>query len=166
MIELGKKDVLQALLTAVQEHCAAVERVAAMARDEASSDETRSEGKYDTRATEASFLARGQAERVDDLRRARSWLEQEVHASLSGPKPAASTQGEIGSLIEVQMRGRSELLFIAPMTTAPVRVSERTVRVVALSSPLGTALANARSGDILEIDGPQGTMECEVIDVV
>jgi transcription elongation GreA/GreB family factor len=166
MIALEKTAVLKVLLAAVQEQCAAVERVAAMARDEASSDETRSEGKYDTRATEASFLARGQAERVDDLRRARSWLEQEVHAANGGAEPAASTQVEIGALVEVQMRGRTELLYIAPMTTASVRVGERTVRVVAQSSPLGTALANACSGDVLEIDGPQGTVECEVIDVV
>lgn len=165
MIAFEKKDVLHALLAAIQAQCAAVERVAAMARDEASSDETRSEGKYDTRATEASFLARGQAERVEDLRRARSWLEQEVHAVHSGLGPAISAQVEVGALVEVEMRGRMELLFIAPMTTASVPVSGRTIRVVALSSPLGSALEGARPGDTLEIDGPQGTVECEVLDV-
>jgi transcription elongation GreA/GreB family factor len=164
MIDIRKELFLPFLLAAVREQCAAVERVAAMARDEASSDETRSEGKYDTRATEASFLARGQAERVEDLRRARSWLEREVDAAIGSPA-TKSAQVDVGALVEIEMRGRIELLFIAPMTTASVRIGERAVRVVALSSPLGAALEHARAGDQLEIEGPQGTVECEVLDV-
>lgn len=154
----AKATVVRTLSAAIREQCAAVERVAAMARDEASSDETRSEGKYDTRATEASFLARGQAERVDDLRRARSWLEMvQVHPS---------TRVEIGALVEVRMRERNEVLYVAPMTTESVAVEGRTVRVIALSSPLGAALADAAEGDEVEIDGPQGTVTCVVLAVV
>lgn len=128
-----------------------------MARDEASGEESRAEGQYDTRATEASYLARGQAERVADLRRTRSWLE--------GVQAAPSDCVEVGALLEVLMRGRTELLFIAPMTAPSVEVEGRAVRVVALGSPLGGALADAVAGDELEVDGPQGTITCEVLGV-
>jgi hypothetical protein len=49
---LDKKQVIDALRAVIAESLDAVERVAAMARDEATSAETRSEGKYDTRSTE------------------------------------------------------------------------------------------------------------------
>ena len=145
------------MVVALRERCGSVERVAAMARDEASSEETRSEGKYDTRATEASFLARGQAERVDDLRRARSWAESAV----VGPSEAV----EVGALLEVRLRGRTELLFLAPMSAAGVEVEGRTVRVIAAGSPLGAALSGAVTGDELEVDGPGGWATCEVLGV-
>ncbi len=153
----AKKAVVTALLAATREQCAAVERVAAMARDEASSDESRSEGKYDTRATEASFLARGQAARVDDLRRARSWLE------VVQVQPCV--RAEVGALVEVRMRERAELLYIAPMTTPSVVVEGRTVRVIAAHSPLGAALVDAAAGDSFEVEGPHGTLVGEVLAV-
>ncbi len=56
---MDKNTVVEAFRTVLTEELSAVERVAAMARDEVSSEETKQEGKYDTRATEASYLARG-----------------------------------------------------------------------------------------------------------
>ena len=50
----SKNAARSALRDAIQAELDAVERVAAMARDEVSSAETQQEGKYDTRATEAS----------------------------------------------------------------------------------------------------------------
>ncbi|MSP55790.1 MAG: hypothetical protein EXR69_09345 [Myxococcales bacterium] len=152
-----KVAVIEALLAAAREQCAAVERVAAMARDEASGEESRAEGQYDTRATEASYLARGQAERVADLRRTRSWLE--------GVQAPPCDSVEVGAMVEVRMRGRNEILFIAPVTAPSVDVEGWSVRVVAFASPLGGALADAVAGDDLEIDGPQGTVSCEVLTV-
>lgn len=151
---LRKAAVLAALRDAVRAQCDAAERVAAMARDEASSDETRSEGKYDTRATEASFLARGQAERVEALRAARSWLALQADA----PDAAMARVG-VGALVELTLRGRTELVYVAPMAAAPVEVDGRQVRVIVAASPLGQALDDAAAGDDIEVDGPQGIVE-------
>ena len=65
---MNKVAAIEAFRASLSTELDAVERVAAMARDEASSAETKQEGKYDTRATEASYLARGQAERIVALR--------------------------------------------------------------------------------------------------
>ena len=57
---LPPRPVFLARLNAVLAHeLEAVERISSVTREEVTSDETRSEGKYDTRATEASYLARG-----------------------------------------------------------------------------------------------------------
>ena len=63
------KDAIDALLKTVSAELAALESIASEARDEATSSETKAEGKYDTRATEASYLARGQAWRIVELKR-------------------------------------------------------------------------------------------------
>lgn len=152
-----KGAVVRALAAAVRERCAAVERVAALARDEASSEETRSEGKYDTRATEASYLARGQAERVDELRRARSWFED----ASAAPSPCV----DVGALVELRMRGRDDLLYLAPFAAAPVEHQRRTIRVLAAQSPLAQVLIGAVAGEEVEGEGPQGTFRAEVLRV-
>ena len=152
---------IRALAAALQERCAAVERVAAMARDEASGEESRAEGQYDTRATEASYLARGQAERVTELRRALAWAE----AAPDTP----CTQVDVGALVDVELRGRREVIYLAPMTAASFDVGAgsgvTTIRVVAMGSPLGLALTGAGPGDEVELDGPQGGVICAVIEV-
>ena len=55
-----KARIVAALLEQVQAELDGMEAVAEAARDEATSSETKAEGKYDT-PTEASYLARGQA---------------------------------------------------------------------------------------------------------
>lgn len=152
-----KAAIVRALAAAVREQCAAVERVAALARDEASSEESKSEGKYDTRATEASYLARGQAERVDDLRRARSWFED----ASAAPSPCV----DVGALVELRMRGRDDLVYLAPFAAVPVEVHGRTVRVLAAQSPLARVLVGAVAGDDVEVEGPQGAFHAEVLRV-
>jgi transcription elongation GreA/GreB family factor len=151
-----KAEVIQALLAAVREELESVERVAAMARDEVISDESRQEGKYDTRATEASYLARGQAWRVVALRELVGWLE--------GPVPAAPrTSIQLGALVEVE--GHSALLLIGPDGGATAKVGGRTVRMISPASPLGEALQDLEPGDFAEVDGPKGSLEVEVLSV-
>ena len=69
-----KARIVAALLEQVQAELDGMEAVAEAARDEATSSETKAEGKYDTRATEASYLARGQAWRIVSLRKQVAWL--------------------------------------------------------------------------------------------
>ncbi len=154
---LSKAHVVAAVIAAITEQCASVERVAAMARDEASGDESRSEGQYDTRATEASYLARGQAERWGVLRQSRSWFES------VGAAPC--DHAEAGALLRVRVRGGEEWLYLAPVGSPSVVVDGQVVRIVAVESPLGAALADAVAGDEVEVDGPLGGGEWLVLGV-
>ena len=63
---ISRAKAIAAILAEVSAELSAMESLAGDARDEATSGETKSEGKYDTRATEASYLARGQAWRIVD----------------------------------------------------------------------------------------------------
>lgn len=145
---------LRALLTRELE---AVERVAAMARDEASGEQSKAEGKYDTRATEASYLARGQAWRVAGLRRLRAWFE------VFDARGASEAVG-LGSLVHLDGH-RQGWVLLAPEGGPRVTVAGCPVRVISPSSPLGAALLEAEADDCVEVDSPQGLVEYEILSV-
>lgn len=150
-----KQQVVEALRVALRDELAAVERVAAMARDEVGNSETKSEGKYDTRSTEASYLARGQAWRVVELRRLVAWIE--------AFEPQPREQVTIGALVRVEPGG---WLFLAPVGGHTVSVGDQRVRVISPASPLGQAMGELEAGDAFEVETPRGEIDHEVLEVV
>lgn len=153
--QLSKTAVCQAILAELSTELEAVERVAAMARDEVSSAETKQEGKYDTRATEASYLARGQAWRVAELRRMVAWFRV-FDASVG------RTEIGVGSLVCLDGPRRT-WVFVAPVGGPKVHVDGETVRLVSPRSPLGRAMADLEADDVFEVDGPKGRVGWEVV---
>jgi len=142
-----KHTVIEAFRLALSEELRAVESVAAMARDEASSEETKSEGKYDTRATEASYLARGQAERVVALRRLLSWFE------VIEPRPIEEVQR--GALVALD-GDQPAVVFVAPAGGPRVTVGGQSIQAISLTSPLGELIEDLEVGDEVELDTPRG----------
>jgi transcription elongation GreA/GreB family factor len=152
------KVALQAVLcTQLEARLAAVEQVAAMARDEASNAETKQEGKYDTRSTEASYLARGQAWRIVELRELLLWAQ-----GFDPLRPLIDpVQAQIGAL--VQLRGASDpLVFLAPVGGPKLAVAGHEVAVISLRSPLGAAMVGLGEGDSFEVDIPSGLCVYEI----
>lgn len=146
-----KAEIVAALCAGLETELAALERMAAASRDEVGSDETKNEGKYDTRSTEASYLARGLAFRIADLRQVVAWF-QLFDASWR------SAVVQAGALIQLD----DDLLFMAPVGGGRVRVGDRTVTIISPASPLGEALAGLEPGDVAEIDSPRGILSREV----
>ena len=149
-----KVTVLTALLDRAREEHAALNHVMRMAQDEATSDETRSEGKYDTRATEASYLAAGQGERVAQLARAIAWLDA-ARVAPEGP-PLFMVEGP---------RGRAAFLIAPEGGGQRARVGTLEVVVLTVRSPLGQALVGAREGDVVEVGEGAAAQEWEVVGV-
>jgi len=149
----------EALREAIQGELDAVERVAAMARDEVSSAETQQEGKYDTRATEASYLARGQAWRVAALRRLRAWFDL--------PAPPVEEQGVIavGSLTRLSRNGQATLVLVLPAGGATTELDGEVLRGISPQAPLGAALLGLEAGDVVEVETPGGVQTWGVVAV-
>lgn len=121
-----------------------VERMAALATAEATSSETKAEGKYDTRATEASYLARGQAERVGALRRLVSWFEQDITVQ--------TERVAIGSLVHVDDDGTEAWWFVLPDGGGrKIDVDGTTVVILTPKSPVGQQMIGAEVGDEVEV---------------
>ena len=118
------------------------------ASEEATGEQSKAEGKYDTRSTEASYLARGQAERVGALRSMVGWIE-----TLGAGR---SEVVGVGSLVELDDERGSRHFFVAPGGGGTrVQVDGAGVVVVTPTAPVGAALMGLRAGDSLSLPNGQ-----------
>lgn len=147
--------VVQCLKAATAQELEALERVSAVTREEVTSDETRSEGKYDTRSTEASYLARGQAWRIAAARQLNAWFQ-----SLPDTLSTEDKRAHLGSLVAIQCESNDpptiDILFLAPVGGIRVDVGDLCVRVISPESPLGRVLVGLEEGDEFQFKRPAG----------
>jgi transcription elongation GreA/GreB family factor len=115
------------------------------AREGATHEEAKPENDKDTRALEQSYLARGEAARVDELRQALVDV-QAMRLRDFGEEDLAG----IGALVETENEGEVALAWLAPHGGG-VRLAGGTVQVVTPKSPLGRALVGKRAGDECEV---------------
>lgn len=152
-----KTKLLEDLALLVRGDLEAAERAQRVTVEGATHEEARPENDKDTRALEQSYLARGQAQRVEQLR-----IELGGVLSL---KPRAFAEGApiaLGALVSVEEDGENRTLFLAP---ARGGTELGTVQVVTPTSPLGRALIGKCAGDSIELRLPQKTREISIIEV-
>jgi transcription elongation GreA/GreB family factor len=140
--KLALRDELARVLAA---DLAVRERAYQVAREGATHEEAKPENDKDTRALEQSYLARGEAQRIDELR---SGLAQ-IRALR--PRPAgAGAPAAIGAIVYTEDEdGAESIHWLAPYGGG-VKL-EAGVQVVTPRSPLGRALLGAHAGDEREI---------------
>ena len=150
---IAKADVLAALRARVEADLAAVTASQQDAQAGATHEEARPEHDKDTRATEASYLARGLAERVAQLAAAASALANLIVRSFGAGDAIAP-----GALVTVEDDdGRARRYLVVPAAGGiEVTVGGVAVTAVTPRSPLGRALANQRVDDEVELHTPDG----------
>ena len=113
----------------------------------ATSDEHRAENKYDTFKLESSFLARGQAKRVEDLTAALESLQMLPLQELHNASPI-----QLGALIRLKAEDGaiSVLLFGYAAGGETVLADGEEVVIVTSRSPLGQAVLGKIVGDTFE----------------
>jgi transcription elongation GreA/GreB family factor len=123
-------------------------------------DDARVESDKDTRATEASYLARGQAKRVgeltEDVERVRAMKLRAFEAG------SAIALGAIVALADDDGTPKGRV-FLAPAGGGTALGDD--IKVVTPRSPLGRALIGATAGDLVEVERGAATEELEVISV-
>lgn len=106
---MTKEDVHRQLIAKLTQQIAVLKTALSESEESASGDETKSEGKYDTRAIEASYLAQAQADQLA--------LEEESLAKLKRFEPGTYDPGDEigpGALVEVEQEGELCFYFLAP----------------------------------------------------
>jgi transcription elongation GreA/GreB family factor len=112
-------------------------------REGATHEQAKPENDKDTRALEQSYLARGQAMRVESL-------AEEIQAlrSLALPEYRDGDTIQIGTLVAVEVDEEPRVLWLAPHAGGTeVQVDGVRVLVVTGGSPLGRALLERSVGD-------------------
>ncbi len=129
------------LLEVLEHTLSSLEHAHAMTREAATHEEAKPENDKDTRALEQSYLARGQAQRIETLR-----------AGVAAVNAMTFTAGEVcrlGALIEVEEDAAPLLFFLAPEGGGTKL--QQGIQVVTPASPLGRALIGKRAGDEVEL---------------
>lgn len=126
---------------------------ARLAHDEAISEESRAENKYDTHSQEAAYLAEGQSRLVREVADSIA-----LYQSLPLPGFTAGSAASVGALLEVGRPGRSTWYFLGPRAGGLELAlpDGREVLVVTPASPLGRQLNGRRTGEAVELPGRRG----------
>lgn len=136
-----KRELVQALTDAL----ATLERAQQDAMQGATHAEAKPENDKDTRALEQSYLARGQAMRVEELRAAVADVSVLPVRDFDEEDPVA-----LGALVTAEEGDRLVHLYVA-RHGGGTRLAGGAVQVVTTRSPLGAALVGKRVGDSCEV---------------
>ena len=154
-----KVALIDELLQRVRADLATLERAHQAAMEGATHTEAKPENDKDTRALEQSYLARGQARRVEDLRAALAAL-QGMPVRVFSPEDAIT----LGVLVTVEEADKELKLLVAPHGGG-ARLLQGSVQVVTPQSPLGEALVGKRRGDCCEVLAAGKKRELEIVAV-
>jgi transcription elongation GreA/GreB family factor len=143
---LAKKQALKEELIALLTHeLDVLSRAHKAAREAATHEEAKPENDKDTRALEQSYLAHGQAKRVEELTAGLAEVHRMALRAFGEASPIA-----LGALVESEEDGESRAFFVAPHGGGTA-LGSGTVQVITPQSPLGRALIGKRLGDDCEI---------------
>ena len=120
-------------------------KAAQSARDAATGDEAKSEGKYDTRGLEASYLAHAQADQCQKLEHAVQLL------SSFAPTPQEDGTVAAGSLVETESGGVITHYLLLPCAGG-ITIEENGMEITTLApdAPVYDALIGCKTGDLID----------------
>ena len=160
---LDEQVVLERLRERLAERLRALVASQGSAQSAATHPEARPEDPKDMRSTEASYVARGLAARVETL--------TDAVAELRALRPSRRGTGApiaLGSLVALENddTGEESLYFLAPAGGGETLDAEgRVVNVITPASPLGRALVGRRLADEIEVELPRGRAIVVVADL-
>ncbi len=138
----SKHSVIAELVSHLEKERLVYERIAAQSRLDAIDGEMKQEGKYDTRAIEASYLAGAQKRRLEEI-----IVEIQGLKALPVVELIPITTAGVGSLVEVESPNGTQWYFISPSSGGVDVATKPPVKVVSLQSPIGQALLGLAVGE-------------------
>ncbi|MGH8020230.1 MAG: transcription elongation factor GreAB [Opitutaceae bacterium] len=144
---MDKRPILEQIVNYLKEELATLMAAAKEAREYATDAETRAEDKYDTRATESSYLADGQGRLAAEVK-----ASLETYQSLELRDFGPGQQIALTALVEVEQGGFRDLYFLGPRAGGlTVSHDGREVYVLTAQSPIGAKLLGQVEGGRIAI---------------
>ncbi len=161
MISIEEKTSLIAVLTErLRREYSTLVAAQRATQEGATHEEAKPENDKDTRALEQSYLARGQAERVAQLKNDLGKLEQ-----LKARAYSSDTSVGLSSVVVLEdSDGNRHLYFLVPAGAGEeLSSSSGMIKVVTPTSPLGKALFGSRLDDDIELISPKGKRTLSIV---
>jgi transcription elongation GreA/GreB family factor len=154
---MNKLELKQTILGLLQQKWSIAQNSVQRAIESATDEETVPEHKYDTLALEASYLAHGQAMRVQEC-------EQEIRTMSDLVLPTSPDKVTLGTLVTaVDLEDKEKTFFVAPCAGGlKVNFGGEEVVVVTFESPLGRSLKGKSVGDEVSYQVSDTTFSYEI----
>lgn len=157
-MKLSKEAVLKGFIEKFKAEHQALVQSAKAAHQAATHEESKAEDRHDTFAIEASYLAAGQAARVDEL----DQTIQEFESFLAGSAHHSSIS--LGDLVTYECDGITLHAFLAKNGGGTkLQIDGATVQVISPTSPLGDELMGRNTGEEFELELRGITKEYKIL---
>lgn len=112
------------------------------------SGDLKSDGKYDTRGTEAGYLAGAQAKRVHELE-----LELELIDKIPTKNLDSTDEISIGALIELESNKITRTYFLSTTGAGTmIKINDAVILVISAFSPIGSSCIGLKLNDEFELE--------------
>ena len=145
------------LLAVLGAQLAVADRAHQASLEGATHEEAKPENNKDTRALEQSYLARGQAQRLMELKEAMAAIQLIPTGDQNQGSPCA-----LGSIVQVEDEGQTQSYWIAS-TGGGTRLAQGSIQVVTPKSPLGRALVGCSLDDDCEVQIAGSTRTLSIV---
>jgi transcription elongation GreA/GreB family factor len=163
MLPLNKPAVVELIVAKLKVDLDVLQRAAQTAYETATHEENIAENKYDTLGLEASYLATGQARRVEEIRQSLVQFQTLTLRTFDAQRGI-----QMGDLISLEDdNGSQQLLFLGPDAAGlKVTLEDQFVTVITRHAPLGKSLQGKAVGDEVEITINGARQSFEVTGIV
>ena len=159
---MNKERILRLIIATLAVDLTVVYNAAKTAYEASIHEENQPDNKYDTLSLEASYVAQGQANRAQEIKRA-----LDTYKSLSLRHFSADAAIRLTALVTLEAGdGTVKRVFIGPQAGGLKVVDDgEEVIVITPGSPLGIGLIGRVAGDVVSIGRGDGEKEFEIVDV-
>ena len=145
---MDKHALLQKILTQLETELDVLVKAARHTYETATHEENKAENKYDTRALEASYLARGQAKRAAEIRKIIKHYQDLPLAKMD--------RINLGAVFTLETEDQTHQYFLGPMGGGiRIKTDSGEITVVTAASPLGKSLLGKEVDDEIMTPGGQ-----------
>lgn len=155
---MNKKLILDKLIAKAKEDLDSAKKSYAVTQTMVQKGDLKSDGKYDTRATEANYLADGQRQRITDLEHEILLLEDIPTKDLDKDDEVA-----IGALTQIEFNGLTKSYYLSPTAGGTMLdIEGEAVLVISVFSPIGKELIGLKAGESFEVEINQSIREYQI----
>lgn len=156
---MNKSKILKELIEKTKSELTLVKASYESTKNMVQKGDLKSDGKYDTRATEANYLAGGQRQRITDLEQELILLEE-----IPARDYAKDEEVGIGSLLEIDLNGNCRKYFLSPTAGGTMlSIDNETVMVISVFSPIGAEAIGNKVGDTFEVEIKDSVREYKIV---
>jgi transcription elongation GreA/GreB family factor len=156
-VNINKDDVIQLIIQKLADNLSSAMQAARQAHETATHVENIAENKYDTLGLEASYLAQGQAKRVQSLQQ-----DLTVYKNLYANDHEDDQPVELNNLIKTMKDKEEQWFFLGPCSGGlKINIQDTQMLIITPTTPLGRALLGKHLDDEikLSVEGKDTTYE-------